>query len=172
MTNDNYSNNCCLLPFESSDITEKYINWLNDPVVTKYSNQNYVHADFNSCSEYLKSFLGTDNLFLKIVTDSPEAFIGTITAYVDKHHGLADMGILIGNRDFWGKGFGLSAWNQMKELLFKELGCRKITAGTVTANIAMLNIMKKSGMHLEATRPKHLIFNKKIYDAVYYYQLK
>jgi hypothetical protein len=66
MTNLNFKSKCSITSFEKSDISETYIDWLNDPIVTKYSNQNYVTASLGSCAEYLDSFSGTDNLFYKI----------------------------------------------------------------------------------------------------------
>ena len=135
--------NCTLIPFGKADITKKYIDWLNDPLVTKFSNQSYKKASFRLCKQYLDSFSGTDSLFLKILAGNSQVFIGTITANIDTRHGLADIGILIGDRNYWGKGFGLSAWNYMKADLFEKLGCRKVTGGTVAKNTAMINIMKK-----------------------------
>jgi ribosomal-protein-alanine N-acetyltransferase len=155
-----------LKKFESNFITKKYVDWLNDPVTVRYSNQRFNQHSIESCKKYLKSFSDTQNIFFAVIRSSDQELIGTMTAYINTQHGTADVGILIGAQSVWGKGFGIDAWNVMLEFLFKEKKIRKVTAGTVRSNIGMIRIMEKSGMQLEATRPKQMVFDSKEEDVL------
>src|SRR5437879_5515282 len=141
-----------LRPFTRADITEQYIRWLNDPIVLQFSNQRFVSHDRASCLRYLESFTGTDNLFLNVFRLDNNQAIGTLTAYVSRHHGTADVGIMIGDRSVRGRGYGQDAWNTLINWLIVEVRIRKVTAGTVACNRAMVRLMERSGMKVEAVR--------------------
>ena len=75
-----------------------------------------------------------------------------MTVYAVKQHGTADIGILIGNKSNWGKGYGLDAWKTLSDWLISTCNIRKITAGTLAKNIGMKKIFEHSGMHQEGSR--------------------
>lgn len=52
-----------LRPFAMLDIDDKYVDWLNDPNVVRFSNQRFLRHDRKSCLRYLASFEGTSNFF-------------------------------------------------------------------------------------------------------------
>ena len=72
-------------------------------------------------------------------------------------HGVADIGIMVGNRAEWGKGYGQDAWNSILAWLLDQENIRKVTAGTLACNIVMRNIIEKSGMKIEGVRNEHEI---------------
>ena len=94
--------------------------------------------------------------------------MGTATIYRNLNHGTADIGIMIGDRSCWGKGFGGEAWNAILEKTLSEDLIRKVTGGAAALNIGMVEIMKKSGMELEAIRKDHEIINGIPTDIVYF----
>ena len=55
-----------LQTFQNKNISDTYLSWLNDPVVTRYSNQRFCRHTYESSETYLKSFVGTSNSFLLI----------------------------------------------------------------------------------------------------------
>jgi [ribosomal protein S5]-alanine N-acetyltransferase len=157
-----------LRPFEIGDITARYLGWLNDPQVVRFSNQRFVRHDQDSSRKYLQSFTGSDNLFLCMYRlDGGEA-IGSMTAYVARHHGTVDVGILIGERSVWGRGYGQDAWNLLVGWLLHRPEIRKVTAGTVACNGPMLKLMERSGMRLEGARKAQEIIESQPQDVLYY----
>jgi len=161
-------NSVVLRRFERDDITSSYLSWLNDPVVTRFSNQRYLEHTQNSAHLYLDSFHNSSNVFLSIRTKNDGVMIGTITAYIATPHNTADMGILLGNKNYWGLGLGQQAWNTLGNWLIESVGIRKITGGTVSKNLAMIKIMENFGMFHEATRSKQQIFDGIAHDVQYY----
>ena len=154
--------------FVESDITENYITWLNDPEVVKFSDQRFKQHSFASCYEYYKTFQNSNNLFIRILDKNSETAIGTMTVYFDFNHQLADIGILIGNKDFWGKGMGQEAWNCIMNLLLQQENIRKVTGGTLSCNYGMINIMQNTGMQDDGIRRNHALVNGKWHDILYF----
>lgn len=157
-----------LVPFGESDITDEYIGWLNDPDVVRFSNQRFRHHDRETSLAYLHTFTGTDNLFVSVRERESGKRVGTMTAYVSRIHGTADMGILIGNRQCWGQGYGLEAWKLLMAHLLKNFGLRKITAGTLRCNQGMVRIMERSSMQLEGVRAKQELVEGVPQDVLYF----
>lgn len=156
-----------LRPFLPGDITTAYLSWLNDPFTMRWSNQRFTRHTTESCLRYLHSFDSSPNLFLSISSLTGQA-LGTMTAYVAPHHRTADMGILIGERSVWGQGFGLDAWQTLLRWLLEQRGLRKVTAGTLSCNQAMLRLMNKSGMHLEGCRRQQELVDGMAHDICYF----
>jgi ribosomal-protein-alanine N-acetyltransferase len=155
-------------PFLIADISDPYIHWLNDSEVVKFSNQRFISHGLDSCLRYQASFKNTDNLFMAIRRLSDGKMIGTITAYISKHHGTADVGILIGDKTVWGMGYGLDAWITLTNWLLDRGDIRKLTAGTLACNAGMIKLMERSGMVLEATRKSQEIVEGLPVDMLYY----
>lgn len=139
-----------LQKFTDENITSEYISWLNDSEVVRYSNQRFRQHNQETCRDYFNSFRDSDHIFIAIYQDTK--FIGTMTAYISKIHQTADMGIMIGDRQYWGKGVGKDAWITLMKGIFEQIQLRKITGGTLRSNKAMVNIMISSGMQLDGIR--------------------
>lgn len=154
--------------FDKTDVSEAYIGWLNDPEVVRFSNQRFVRHDVNTSLQYLATFTGTANLFLAIRRLDAEPLIGTMTVYRAPAHGTADVGIMIGERSAWGKGYGQDAWSTLVNWLFGEGGARKVTAGTLARNVGMVRIMERSGMHCEGVRRAQEIVDGRPEDILYF----
>lgn len=154
--------------FTADDIGDAYIGWLNDPVVTRFSNQRFRSHDRASCEAYLASFDGSANLFLAVRRLDDGALIGTMTAYRAVPHGTVDVGIMIGDPASWGGGYGQDAWSTLVEWLVTQPEIRKVTAGTLGCNRGMVRLMERSGMAFEGARQAQEIVEGVAQDVVYH----
>jgi len=157
-----------LRPFGSGDITAEYLGWLSDAEVTRFSNQRFRTHSHESCEAYLASFAGTRNLFVSVRDGASDTAIGTMTAYRNLNHGTCDVGIMIGNRDYWGGGYGQEAWNLLTAWLIDVAGVRKLTAGCLAANGAMITLMERSAMRPDGARKGQELIDGKPADIVHY----
>ena len=78
------------------------------------------------------------------------------------------MGLMIGDKTQWRRGFGLEAWTSLMNHLFIARGMRKVTGGTVRPNVGMRMIMERAGMHLEAVRIRQEIVENAAEDVLHY----
>lgn len=157
-----------LATFTEEDITSDYLGWLNDPLVTRFSNQRFHAHSRESCRSYFRSFAGTENSFLSIRRLEDGRAIGTMTAYVSPHQGTADLGILIGERSVWGRGYGQDAWDTLVSHLAVQPGMRKLTCGTLAGNRGMIRIAERSGMHLEGRRAAQELVESEPVDILHF----
>jgi RimJ/RimL family protein N-acetyltransferase len=157
-----------LAPITYRDVkNKKYISWLNNKKLLKYSNQRFEKQTFSKLNKFFLLSRQQENLFCKILTKEKD-FIGTIICRIDKNHNTGNLGILIGDTKFESKGHGLDAWLTAMKYLQKKMKIKKIFAGTLSCNKPMLKIFKKSKMKYEATFKKHEIVNKKYYNLIFY----
>lgn len=157
-----------LCSFTENHICEEYIGWLNDSEVVKYSNQRFKDHNNISCNKYLTSFENTENLFLAIHLKDNNKFIGTMTVYYSIPHKIADIGLMIGDRSYWGKGIGQEAWQILMNYMLETKKVRKVTGGTLSCNKGMVNIMKKTGMQPDGKRNNHELVNDSPMDILYF----
>ncbi len=160
--------NVKLCVFTADHINNNYIDWLNDSQVVKYSNQRFKQHNLDSCSTYLQSFKNTENLFLAIHLKDSNNFIGTMTAYYSIPHKVVDIGLMIGDRNCWGKRIGQEAWKILMNFMLETKKVRKVTGGTLSCNQGMISIMKKTGMQLDGKRIKHELVNDIPMDILYF----
>jgi RimJ/RimL family protein N-acetyltransferase len=161
-------NSIYLKTFTVSDICGEYLDWLNDKSLMAFSNQRFLEHTRTSCENYIRSFQHSPSLFTGIYLKESNQLIGTMSAHLAPHHHTADLGILVGSSFARGKGLGRDAWCSMMEFLFCERAIRKITAGTLSCNNAMIRLAENSGMELEAIRKEQELVEGKPYDILYF----
>ena len=162
-----------LEPFSESRITPRYLEWLNDPDVVRFSERRHCRQTEQRARAYLESFQNTPSYFWAIVAvDDVLGHIGNITAHVDARNGIADVGLLIGHRGVWGSGFGTEAWCRVMAFLFDQPGVRKVTGGAVATNLAMLRIMSRAGMREDGRRLRHYLIDRAEVDVVHMAKFK
>jgi ribosomal-protein-alanine N-acetyltransferase len=157
-----------IAPFNEEHLHEKYVAWLNNPELMRYSEQRHKKHDFESCRSYWQSFQNTPNYFWAIEeTEIGLGHIGNINAYVNEKNMLADIGILIGAEEAQNKHYGLEAWIGVCHYLLNSLQIRKVTAGAISVNIPMLKIMNRAGMVEDGIRKKHYLFEGREVDVIH-----
>lgn len=145
--------------FRDALLTERYVGWLNDPAVVRFSEQRHRQHTLDSCARYLTDMRASDGLFLSIeVVEGKSWHIGNMSVAVDKPNSSADLSIMIGEREAWGRGYASVAWNAMIRQLLWEIGLRRVTAGTMEVNEPMIRLMRRSGMRLDGVRPRHFLW--------------
>jgi ribosomal-protein-alanine N-acetyltransferase len=156
-----YSERLALFHYTWGDVTDRHVEWLNDPEVVRYSEQRHMLHTTSTQSDYLFNFKNhhaNDHIWRISLN---EADIGTITAYVDDINKVANMGILVGDKSVWGKGYGTEAWSAVMNWLFAKRDIRKVEAGFALPNTGMRRICNKSGMKYEGSRPDHFLIDGK-----------
>lgn len=135
--------------------------WLNDHEVVRFSEQRHYHHTALTQWDYMRNLPG-NVVYWGIYTGKD--MIGTMRADVDWHNGVANLGILIGAKDHWGKGYGKEAWGAAINHLRGPF--RKIEAGMMAANEPMIKTCLACGMKEEARVGGHFLWNGQPMDLV------
>lgn len=96
----------------------------------------------------LRSALWLDNLrsdreLYGVIADDGE-FIGLVQLY-DMKDETATLGIIIGEKAYWGRGYGTEAVRQVLELAFTELGLKQVRLSTYEDNLRAQASFRKVG---------------------------
>ena len=145
--------------FTSKNITKKYLSWLNDNELLKYSKHKNTFYTRNKAIKFYKKTLKAKNFFFSIKDKSKNKIIGTMIVY--NKNRKANIGILIGDKNYHNKGYATMAikllYKKLKKKKFNylELGCNK-------KNIQMIKVAKKLGFKKDTNTKNNLYFIKKI----------
>lgn len=139
--------------------TQTQVAWLRDPEVVKFSEQRHREHSLSSQLRYVSSFSAVGYLW-GIYEIVDHKHIGNLSVTIDPHNKLGDVGILIGDKDFWKRGFGLEAWQTACQWLMDSGGgaLRKLEAGCMSNNTGMRRILEKSSFKFEGERLNHFLF--------------
>lgn len=156
-----------ILPFGEQHLTSRYVSWLNDRDVTRYSEQRHRQHTVESCRRHWSDLQTSSNIFWAV--ESPKEFghIGNITARIDYPNGVVDIAILLGEKSVWGKGYGSEAFKAVCTWFLRKHHMRKISAGTMASNLAMRGIMRSVGMVEDGFRARQYLLDGNEVDAVY-----
>ncbi len=152
--------------FSESDINDNYLSWLNDSYHMQFSDQQLKVHTVETTKDYINSFKNTPNLFLKILEDS-RVMVGTLTVYIDVIMNIHNCGILI-DSNLVGKGYGKKAWTVLTHQICPSLGARRIVAGTLESNFAMIKLFEASDMGFMSRIRNEKHYSGKSYDVLIY----
>lgn len=140
-----------------SDVSDVYVGWLNDPVVNQFLEVRFGTHTVTSTREFVVNVnASSDTLLLGIFKRDSLQHIGNIKlGPINSHHLRADIGLMIGDRSEWGKGYASEAIAGIVRHAFFSIGLRKVCAGCYSANIGSLKAFEKVGFSVEARLPLH-----------------
>ena len=122
-------------------------------------------ARFKSEDERFQN--STTDLIFAVVDRETDRHIGNVTLnHINWIHRTADTGVMIGCKDFWGKGYGFKVWSLLIEYAFQRLGLRKIIAGAVADNVVSIIVLKKLGFKIEGTLRQEFLVNEECKDGI------
>ena len=132
-----------LRPFTPADADQTYLKWLRDPEVTQFI--KFATPGLRAARRYvLEAIRDPDARFFAICLPSGRK-IGTIKlAPIDWKHG-AEVGVMIGAKRFWGRGYGRRAILLACRFAFERLRLPCVTAGIDDGNIASIKAFELAG---------------------------
>lgn len=150
----------------TEDDVSTMIHWVNDQEVTQFVTMTYPMT-IEQEIEYVKSHTGrTDKVVFGIETKEG-VYIGNMGIdKIDQTHRTAITGAIIGNKEYWGKGYGSEAKMLLLSYAFNTLNLRKICSSAIAFNERSINYQKKTGAVVEGVRKDQLYKNGQYYDEV------
>ena len=76
------------------------------------------------------------------------------------------IGIMIGDKDYWGKGYGSDALKVLVKFIFEEVNMNKIKLGVFSFNTRAIECYKKVGFKEEGILKKELYRSGKYNDVI------
>jgi RimJ/RimL family protein N-acetyltransferase len=103
-----------------------------------------------------------------IRTMEDDKLIGQVSLWVNSWtHSEAWLGIVIGDRDYWGKGYGTDAMRLIVQYGFMELNLRRISLALHSYNTRALKSYEKVGFKMEGTMRGEVLREGKRTDSFF-----
>jgi ribosomal-protein-alanine N-acetyltransferase len=163
-----------LVPFDERHLNDPgYLAWLSDIEVMRWIGRDeYLKPfEFAQVREYVESVWRNEHCSFFAVHDaSDDAFVGTAKLnYFDAAGAAArsaDVGIMLGDRTRWGKGLATDTLATLCAHAFDELGARKLTAGAIAGNDAVIRAFRRIGFAEEGRIRQKLLVAGEYRDHV------
>ena len=151
-----------------TDVNENYYRWMNDPEVTASLESRFYPNSMEQLREYVNAKLGDrNNVFLAIILKEGDRHIGNIKlGPINWIHRFADVGLLIGEKDCWGKGYASEAIRLVVDYAFLQLNLHKLTASMYEDNHGSLKAFQRAGFQVEGVRKQIFYYRGKYVDSI------
>lgn len=154
-------------PLSLKHLSQDYVNWLNNPEVFRYleTGGNYT---IGMLADFLTHVEKQNIYFWAIHEKQTNKHIGNIKIDpISLRNRNGEYGIMMGDRDSWGKGYAYEASRRIIDFFFQEDLClRKITLGVVANNIAAHKLYLKLGFKEEGRYHAHSVHEGEYLDVI------
>ncbi len=155
----------CYLSIMNIDDAEQFTVWLNDMELTNYLRFSSSVITVESEKEILKT-LSQENTY-SIIDMETDKLIGSVgLERIDHLNQSAEIGIFIGDRDYWNKGFGQEALSLLINYAYKRLNLHNIYLNAYSFNLRAISCYKKIGFSIIGERREILLRDGKYHNIV------
>lgn len=139
------------------DVSSAYVEWLNDPEVSRFLETRHHQQDEASVRAFVKAVAAREEEFLFGMFLREEGrHIGNIkVGPVRAIHQSADVSLFLGDRAVWGRGLAAEAIAALSRYAFQALEIRKLSASMYAANEGSRRAFLKAGFQPEGVRRAH-----------------
>lgn len=151
------TNRLLLRNLSLSDVGDRYLEWLRDPVINRYLEVRFQEHMKPSVEAFIDSVnRSSDSILFGIFLADGDRHIGNIKlGPINRRHHRAEISLLLGERAEWGKGYASEAIRAVSDFGLDRLGLHKIAAGCYEDNVGSLRAFIKAGYSQEASLPDH-----------------
>ncbi|MFA5308287.1 MAG: GNAT family protein [Dehalococcoidales bacterium] len=150
-----------------SDVRNDYL-WQSDPELAKLDAASVLIMSFSIyLLDYASVLHQQDNYRFPLAIETPDGkHIGNCTCYdINEKKSEAQVGIMIGDRDYWNKGYGADAINTMVDHIFDNTGLGRLYLKTLDWNTRAQACFTKCGFtpcgHLKRNSHNFLLMELK-----------
>ncbi len=142
-----------------------YLRWFADRVVTRYLVQRHPPSLRQEEAWYERMAESRDDVVWAIVLSSSGVPIGATGLHrIDWRNRHAFNGILLGEREEWGKGYATEAIRLQTAYAFQELNLEKVLTEVYAPNAASRRTMERAGFQACGVRRRNVFLDGEWHD--------
>ena len=128
------------------NINSEYLSWLNDPILNKFTEFKKKEWTEPLLKEFVINSINNNLEYMFCIYDKTDnTHIGNVRLHsINKYKQTAHIGILIGNKEKTGRGFGTQAISLITQFAFEKLKLKEVYAGVLKDNIASIKVFQKN----------------------------
>lgn len=142
-----------LKELSSENIDNSYLHWMNDKEITRFMDSRDNKYTINDLQEYVKTMNNShDNYMFGIYLKNNDKYIGNIKIGSIDSSKTADIGMMIGDKSEWGKGYSSDAIACVVDFGFNTLKLKKLVAGMIKLNYGSYKAFLNNGFTKSGTK--------------------
>ncbi|MDX8046671.1 GNAT family protein [Gracilibacillus sp. S3-1-1] len=148
---------------------EKYHIWRNDMEVMSYTNLSLDQYTIEDTQHFVESVLmdASSSKSYMIVDNEENLSIGiTSLIHIDGKNRNAECIIDIGEKQYWGNGYGKEALSLLLDFAFNELNLHRISLNVFSFNKRAIHVYQSLGFIQEGTSRQALFRNGQWHDII------
>ena len=158
---------------KTSDVSKKYVSWLNNKNINKYIEARFTKHTIKSQKKYILALNKSKNDIIFGIFTKQNIHIGNVkVGPINFIHKFTEISYLIGDKKYQRKGYSFEAISLIENYIFNKLKIKKITAGVYSNNFASIKLLKKLGFKKEGVKISQCIFNRRRIDVFSFYKTK
>jgi RimJ/RimL family protein N-acetyltransferase len=154
-----------LRPLAKADIPT-LVRWINDPEVREFVTIVFPQMEKQE-EEWLNKIGSDDKGVLLGIETKDGVLIGSMGIHgINWVNRTATTGAIIGEKDYWDKGYGTDAKMTILEYAFNTLGLRKICSEVIAYNERSLRYSLHCGYQVEGRKVKQIFRRGECWDLI------
>ena len=138
----------CLRAIERSDIPT-FVRWFNDPEVTKHLLM-YLPMSQAQEERWFEEYLQDNRRNVFGIETLDGQLIGNVGLEgIDWKNSKVELGIVIGEKDYWDKGYGTEAITTLLHFVFEQMNLHRVSLRVFDDNPRAIHCYEKCGFKLE-----------------------
>ncbi len=153
---------------EIPEIAKLFSRWINDEIVTYFMFTGQKPQNSEQIAGQLRKELKEENNVIFLVIDlkskKPVGYAGLYDINFTARK--AEFRVLIGEKDFWGKGYGTEITELVTYYGFDRLNLNRIYLGYTADNQSAGKAYERAGYKYEGTLKEDIYRNSRYYDSI------
>jgi [ribosomal protein S5]-alanine N-acetyltransferase len=140
-----------LRPLEPSDLNERYLGWLNDAEVSRYMESGVFPQSKAQLEKFYQQVVQSSNQVMLAIADrASDEHIGNVKlGPIHWIYRKATLGIMLGEKRFWGRGIGKEVLRLIVEYAFDRLNLEKVELGVIADHLAAVRCYEQAQFRIE-----------------------
>ena len=147
-----------------------HFKWNNDPELNRLDSEvPYTEESFGTFKKRFERMVAHPHpecRDFELHTEDGTLIGVAFVSGISGHHLHCALGLTIGEREFWGQGYGREAMDVLLKFCFESLGMHRVTAEVFEYNDAWRRLVEGMGFTTEGTDREYLFRDGKFYDRI------
>lgn len=154
----------------AKELDGNYLHWFSDAGVCAFNSHFAYPKSEEGLKQFIQQLANTSDYIVWAIYDRADCVhVGNIGLRIfNRIDNNAELSFLLGEKSYWGRGYGFEAGQMIIGHAFNVLNLQRIYCGCAANNIPMQKLASKLGFIQEGVRRKNLYLWGKYEDEIEY----
>jgi len=160
--------NLILKKLTPDNISQDYIDGLNNPEIVKYTEAKYEVWTKDKIKDYIRKNNNNSSIMIAILLqDKHQEHIGNFRIFdYSPTHNRAELSFILFKKSEWGKGYIVEALESTLSYFHETLGLHRICADYHEENYGSLRVFEKLGFKVEGIFKDHFRHSNRYLNSI------